>query len=132
MKEKAQQFINWTKLKIRIHFHDATHPIFFKEREIWWASLGVNVGYEQNGKNETFERPVLILKKFNLDLMWILPLTTQDKRGKYYYQTEYMGNKFNIILSQLRMLSSKRLRRKIRTLPQNEFKVIRKKVKDFI
>ena len=38
---------------------------YFSEREIWWCSVGINVGVEVNGKNSKFERPVLVLKKFN-------------------------------------------------------------------
>lgn len=34
----------------------------FHEREVWWCALGVNVGYEQDGGQEDFERPVVILK----------------------------------------------------------------------
>jgi hypothetical protein len=31
---------------------------YFREKEIWWACLGANIGFEQNGKNENFERPI--------------------------------------------------------------------------
>ena len=37
----------------------------FHEREIWWCSIGINLGDEQDGKNELYERPVLVIKKFN-------------------------------------------------------------------
>ena len=54
-------FGSWTKLKIRLHVSE-DEPVYFREKEIWWASLGANIGYEQDGKNDNFERPVLILK----------------------------------------------------------------------
>jgi hypothetical protein len=38
---------------------------YIKEREIWWCSAGLNIGDEQNGKNFNFERPFIIIKKFN-------------------------------------------------------------------
>ena len=38
---------------------------FFHEREIWWSSLGFNVGFEQDGKGEKFGRPVLVFKQEN-------------------------------------------------------------------
>lgn len=129
MEGLAKQFVEWAKLKIRIHYNDG---VFFKEREIWWVSLGMNVGYEQNGKHETFERPVLVLKKFNLDVMWIIPMTTTEKNNKYYQSTNYNGETTFFILSQLRLISNKRLLRKIRTLPQEEFDLIRKKIKDLL
>ena len=132
MKEKMEGFISWTKLKIRIHLWG--EKLFFKEREIWWASIGVNIGFEQNGKNETFERPIMILKKFNHDMMWTLPLTSQDKseKGKYYYPLEYNQDISYVILSQLKIMSSKRLLRKVRTLSWEDFNQVRKKIKNLL
>jgi len=124
-------FIEWTKLKIRIHI-SPEKELFFHEREIWWASLGVNVGYEQNGKHERFERPILVVKKFNNEVLWSLPLSSKEKIGKYYFQTEYEGEKSVVILSQLRLVSSKRLIRKIRKLPSKEFKEIKNILKSFL
>lgn len=125
------KFIQWTKLKIRIHISNNS-KLYFCEREIWWTSLGVNIGYEQDGKNERFERPVLILKVFNRDIFWALPITSKEKTGKYYYQFEHSGNKYSVILSQIRLISSKRLLRKIRVLPDTDFEKVRKLIKDLI
>ena len=123
-------FVKWTKLKIRLHVSD--RDIRFREREIWWCSLGKNIGYEQDGKNEMFERPILILKKFNNDIFWGLPFTSQEKTGKYYYQCLYKGKKFIAILSQLRLVSSKRLLRRIRTLSKSNFTEVKKCIKNFL
>ena len=109
-----------------------TERLYFYEREIWWCCLGLNIGFEQDGKNDQFERPVLILKKFNKDVLWALPLTSKNKIGKYYYQFEYKGRKYSVILSQLKLISSKRLLRKIRTFPRDDFRKVRKSVKDLI
>lgn len=126
----AQKFVAWAKLKLRIHHYDK--KLFFKEREIWWTSLGMNVGYEQNGKNETFERPVLILKKFNHDICWVLPMTSQEKEGKYYYKINY-GDKISyLILSQLRVVSCKRLLRKLGTLDEESYREVKKRIKSFL
>lgn len=43
--------------------HASEGEILFYEREIWWCSLGVNIGFEQDGTNDLFERPVLVIKK---------------------------------------------------------------------
>jgi len=125
------KFVEWTKLKIRIHSLPAI-KIYFKEREIWWASLGANVGYEQDGKNEKFERPILILKKFGRETLWALPLTSKNKVGQYYYLFEYDRKRYSVILSQLRLISSKRLLRKIRTLPVEDFEKIKENIKSFL
>lgn len=131
MEEYLKKFVTWTKLKVRLHLSKT--KIYFKEREIWWASLGANIGYEQNGKHETFERPVLILKIFNRHILWIVPLTRSEKDGnKYYFQLEQNGEDSFVILSQLKVISSKRLFRKMRTIRWNEFKEIKKRIIGFL
>ncbi|MBI2411500.1 MAG: type II toxin-antitoxin system PemK/MazF family toxin [Candidatus Kerfeldbacteria bacterium] len=127
-----QKLVTWTKLKLKIHILQDTHLVYFHEREIWWCSLGINIGYEQNGKNQYFERPVLVVKKFNRYLLWAVPLTSKQKSGKFYYETWYEGKKYSIILSQMRAISSKRLLRKIRTVPQSEFTEVKKQIKLFL
>ena len=111
---QAKNFDTWNHKKKHI---DALpyERFHFHEREIWWASLGLNVGDEQDGKNELFERPVLILKKFNNRVVWILPLTTQSKSGPYYYPLTNPGiSKTScVILSQMRLISTKRLQRRM-------------------
>ena len=58
--------------------------LYFHEREVWWCSLGVNVGFEQDGKGEKFARPVLVFKKFNNECFWALPLTTKIKKNRFH------------------------------------------------
>ncbi|MFA6547440.1 MAG: type II toxin-antitoxin system PemK/MazF family toxin [Candidatus Magasanikbacteria bacterium] len=128
--EKLQNFVDWTKLKIKLHLSEVKK--FFNERDIWWASLGVNIGFEQDGKHQNFERPILVLKKFNNEVLLILPITSKYKKNKYYYGFEYNGKIFAVILSQVRLISSKRLLRKIRMLSEREFDEIKKLVKDII
>jgi hypothetical protein len=75
---------------------------------------------------------VLVLKKFNKNLLWVLPLTSQSKTGNYYHQFEFNGKFSFIILVQLRVISSKRLIRKIGTLSVDNFNEVRKKVKTLL
>ena len=131
MAEYLFRFVEWTKLKIRLHVN-FQNIVYFYEREIWWASLGENIGFEQNGKDDNFSRPVLILKKFNYHLLWILPLTSQDKIGQYYYPTNVDNKNGFIILSQIRAISSKRLVRKITTLDRDTFKTVKSKMRSFL
>lgn len=131
MDNLLRDFNQWNELKKRLH--NRAEKILFHEREIWWCSLGVNIGFEENGKNDMFERPVLILRKFNKYVLWILPLTRSKKDGGYYYRiTQGDENDSVIILSQIRLISSKRLLRKMRMLKESEFNEIRDKVKKFL
>jgi mRNA interferase MazF len=125
-----KDFQRWHKLKDALN--KSNRLIRFHTREIWWCSLGANIGFEQDGKNENFERPVLVFRKFNNNVLWILPLTSSDKIGKYYFQFEYHGKKYSIILSQIRLICAKRLLRKIRTMPKKDFRTIRDKFKNLV
>ncbi len=103
--------------------------LIFHEREIWWCSIGVNLGDEQDGKNDLFERPVLVLKKFNRKLAWVLPMTTKLKTGIYYESLYYQGQSYVVILSQLRLVSVKRFRRFIRKISPQQFLIIQQRIK---
>lgn len=105
---------------------------FFYEGEVWWCSLGVNVGYEEDGKSDAFERPVVIFRKFNKEVFWGLPVTSQDKSGRYYFHYDYDGKEFAAILSQIRLLDAKRLRRRILVLSQAERNALDEKFKELL
>ena len=113
-KELIQIFANWTKLKIRIHASETNKNVYFKEGQIWWASIGQNIGVEANGKNENYERPVIILKKFNGHSFLGVTLSSKEKVGNFYVKLKDIKGVSNIInLSQIKNMSSKRLLRKI-------------------
>ncbi len=100
----------------------------FREREIWWCSLGANVGFEQDGKYDYFERPILVLRKFNKGMFWGLPLTSRPKQGFYYFSFSWKGAMATVLLSQLRVLSSKRLIRRVGKINYGTFSDIRHRV----
>jgi len=98
---------------------------FFHEREIWWCALGVNIGSEQDGKNDSFERPVLIIRKIYSDLLLVAPLTSKIKDEHDRISTNSSGQEGQILLSHLRTISNKRLLRKVcRIKEQTFYKVI--------
>jgi mRNA interferase MazF len=127
----AKDFGKWHELKSYIEEHNG--PLLFAEKEIWWASIGLNIGEEQDGKNEFFERPVLILKKFSRGIFWGLPTSSQIKENEFNFK--YSPNEkedTSILLSQLRIFSSKRLIRKVVKMNDPDFNEIRKRVSDFL
>ena len=94
--------------------HNVNENKFYTVREIWWCSLGVNVGFEQDGKGENFGRPVIVFRKFNKEVFWGVPLTTREKGGKFYLPVNIGDNEpRKAILSQLRLLDAKRLYQKV-------------------
>ena len=128
--EYIKDFDSWNKKKKIIDQKEISSGMFFNEREIWWGSLGVNIGYEQDGKNDDFERPLLIVKKFNRSIVWVLPLTTITKENKFHYKLKSSGS--FVILSQIRLISTKRLLRLVETINENEFKEIIIRIKEFL
>lgn len=107
--------------------------ITFNERDIWLCYIGENVGSEQDGKGKYFTRPILILKKFNNQVFWSLPLTTSEKQNEYHFEIYCQDGKFNFaILSQIRLLDSKRLIHKIRILSKKKFRETTEKLKGLI
>jgi len=133
LKEIAQQFIEWTKRKIR-HHTEEEKDVYFREKEVWWAALGKNVGYEVDGKHELFERPVLIIKKYSKDMCFVLPFTTKIRKPIPWYQsiTKINENPSAVNISQGRTISSNRLLRKEGVIDSDDFNVIIEKfVKHF-
>jgi mRNA interferase MazF len=126
-----KDFDKWNEIKKSLHKREG--EILFHEREIWWCALGVNIGFEEDGKHDVFERPVLVIRKFNKYVLWILPMTRSHKTGDYYFRVA-QGDEDDsvVILSQIRLISNKRLLRKMRMIKESEFKEIRDKIKKFL
>ena len=90
-------------------------------REVWWCSLGLNIGHEQDGKHAAFERPVLVLRKFNRESVLVVPITSQLKRTPYHVRFIHDGIEYTVIISQVRLLSTRRLRRRIFRMPEDMY-----------
>ena len=127
-----KDFDAWNKEKKVTDKKTVNRNLFFYAREIWWCSAGLNIGVEADGKNENFERPMLIIKKFNTDMIWVLPLTTKEKQNKYHHKLEHEIIKSWVILSQIKTISTKRLLRKIGSISDLDFKEVILKVQDII
>ena len=94
----------------------------FDVREIWWVNIGENIGNEICGKNDNFERPVLILKKNDKNSAFVLPITSSIKKGLYYFKINIGNQDRNILLHQGRSISRKRMLRRIQTISENKFR----------
>ncbi len=106
-------------------------PFYFKEGDVWWASTGLNIGFEQDGKGAFFRRPVLIVRKFNQHLAYTVPLTFSNKNNPYYVECIVSdGEHRQAIVSQCNSTSSKRLSDKIGTITKMELEKIRNAIKN--
>jgi mRNA interferase MazF len=131
-----KDFDEWNSKKKIINQKD-TENIFFRVREVWWCHLGLNVGYEQDGKSKEFRRPILIFKKFNAKTFWAISLTSQNKIGKYYFSFDTLDcmdtkvrNTAN--LSQLKLTDSKRLIDKMGYISEADFLELKTRMKDIM
>lgn len=115
-----KDFDKWNILKKKIE--NTNLKIFANQREIWWCHIGINVGSELCGKNNFFERPILVIKVFNKNTIKIIPLTSKEKQGKYYFKLNFNNIKSYASLSQIKTISTKRLSRKISRLDKKQFR----------
>jgi len=106
---------------------------FYHPREVWWCSLGVNVGFEEDGTSIGFQRPVLVLRGFSKEVCLIVPLTTSLKTNPYHVPVGIIERKKAFaIISQLRLIDTKRFTNKLTVIDQKTFEVVRKAVKDLL
>lgn len=109
--------------------HNRKDSPAFRIREIWWTQLGKNISSETIGKGTDFLRPVLILQKFYGSSALVIPLTSQDKNGHYYFKFQDSKNIKQIaILPQIRYIDGKRLKRKLSKVNPDTFSIIQKKL----
>ncbi|MFA6432238.1 MAG: type II toxin-antitoxin system PemK/MazF family toxin [Candidatus Paceibacterota bacterium] len=118
-----EPFDDWNELAKAL---DERLPIYSNTREIWWCSVGMNIGTEIYGKNNLFERPTLIVHLYNSETALILPITGKARNKRFFMPIRLNGKDCYVMLSQPRTISTKRLLKKEKRLPQEEFDVILK------
>jgi mRNA interferase MazF len=143
-----EDFEEWHCLKNELHNKEDSlcDTYGFKERDVWWVSLGKNIGWEEDGKNINYERPVVVIRRFSNKLFLAVPLTSKDRSESnfvnFYHKIENI-NKLNketgkiesiesistAIIPQVRTISSKRLIRKYGMVSEDDFKMICRKIK---
>ncbi len=128
------QYNNWNEIKIAIEYENII--VGFKERDIFYMNMGKNIGFEQDGKGENFVRPVVIIKGFNKNMFFGIPLSTKMKDGKFYYKFQFQKKDELIeniaLLSQMRLFSTKRLLNKIGVISKEDFIKMKNEFKSLI
>lgn len=119
----SKNFHDWADQKADLE--TKTPPPYFHPREVWWCALGVNIGFEEDGKGPEYTRPVLILRKFGA-LFWAVPLSTTSKRGVFYHPFTYKAERGESValLTHVRVLDSRRLVRKDGMASKEDFAAI--------
>lgn len=127
--EKA--FDAWNERKKSIH--QSGDRKLYHERQMWWCSLGTNIGFEQDGTGEDHQRPILILRSMSRETCYVVPLTASPKRHKYRIPIgDVEGRQAVALISQIRLIDTKRLVNKIGFLDQTTFEIVRKNARDVL
>lgn len=96
-------------------------PPLVSEGEIWWASIGENVGSEIGGKSDLFSRPVIIFRKFAHGFYFVIPTTTQERKGSWYVDFRHKGKSMTACLHHAKATDYRRLSSKLGTLDDEDF-----------
>jgi len=119
-----KNFQKWHNKKAKID--EIIKRPFFHEREIWFCHLGANIGFEQDGSGEEFLRPLIIIRKFNNEVFWAVPLTKTEKKTQFYFHFSFGSEASVAILSQIWLIDGRRLSYKIGDMTESDFLRIKK------
>lgn len=126
-----KNFDKWNEVKKEPNKKEET--AIFKEREIYWANIGENIGYEQNGKGGDFMRPLLVFRKYSNKLFCGIPLSTTLREGSFFFNFKFSIDKeSSALLVQTKTFDSKRLDRKIGMISKDDFKHLEQKMRELM
>ena len=74
----------------------------------------------------------MIIRKFNSDMLWVVPLTSKERIGNHYYKIKHDECFSWVCLSQVKTISTKRLLRKIAMISESDFQAVLEKVISYI
>lgn len=133
MNYSDREYDEWNKVKKNIQSGVDIPDFFPQEGEVWMSSLGKNIGFEQNGSGAYFSRPIIIVKKFNNQMFWSAPLSTKQKKFDFYYNfTDPNEQEVSVILAQMKLVSVKRLKRKLYDMSSDNLREIKAKLRRFL
>ena len=124
-----KDFDEWNKRKKLVNNAIHHSDFFYHEREVWWCALGINIGSEEDGKGLSYLRPVLVVRKFNKDIFYGLPITSNKKDNKFHLIINSGDIQGSIILSQMRLIDAKRLSHLFGKITGKELSEVKKKLK---
>jgi mRNA interferase MazF len=126
-----KDFDGWNDIKKKIDSRLSTP--FYHEREVWWCALGLNVGSEQNGSSGEYRRPIIVLRGLGRETCLVIPLTTSKQTHSFRPGVGLIDGKgASALISQMRVIDTRRLVRKIGMLNKETFERIRKTARDLL
>ncbi|MDQ7043440.1 MAG: pseudaminic acid cytidylyltransferase [Sulfurimonas sp.] len=121
----------WNSLKKRLH--NKEEIINFYQGNIYFMSIGRNIGHESYGKDELFLRPVLVYKKLTKTTFLGIPLTSKEKDGSYFFQFSYKKDKVSVAMfHQMRVFDIRRSEYLSGKINKNTYTNLELKLKEFM
>ena len=133
MQDDKEKFDKWNEVKKKTE--ESQKKNFIEIKKIYWIKIGKNIGKEVFGKGENFARPVLVINSFFNGSFLAVPLSskTHNKSGKLYYKFKDSKGQIQVaLLGQLRVFDNKRKLQFIAHINENDFEIIKKKIKENI
>jgi mRNA interferase MazF len=130
-----KDFLNWVKVKIRINNEENrvgdNKSEVIRKGEVRWTTLGVNIGREMDGKGDNFARPALVLHTIGDSLALIAPITSKKKKIPGYIDFNWLDKSDCICINQIRIISTKRLLKRIVKVSDKKLKAVKDFVREF-
>ncbi len=124
-----KDFDNWNKVKKNIEKEKP--KIHIRIGEIRWASIGVNIGSEIDGKGASFTRPVLILNVIGKNLALVIPMSTKIKDIAGYHTFQWKNKDISLCIHQIKIISQKRIFTRYGHISDKRLAEVKKVVKQF-
>jgi len=125
------RYDEWNMLKQKLQNKDKI--INFYQGNIYFMSIGHNIGSESYGKGDFFLRPVLVYKKLTKTIFLGIPLTSGEKEGSYYFSFRYKKDKISTaMLNQMRTFDIRRSEYLSGKINKSTYKNLEKRLEEFM
>lgn len=119
-------------MPVKANLNNGVRMPSYREGNIYWASIGENIGFEQDGKGRAYTRPVLVLRGFSAGLILCIPLSSKIKDGRYFLKIRIEDKTETLLLSQIRSIDTLRLGDKIGKIDRQTLKIVKSEVAKMI
>lgn len=130
MLQYTKEFDSWNEKKKKIETREEAPS--FKEGEVWWMHVGVNVGSESCGKGEHFTRPVLVLRKVSKRFFIGIPtsIIIRDQAG--FITLPIKDKEISFLLLQTRAFAVNRMQKRQFSISDSQFTTIKQELREYL
>lgn len=125
----TKDFDLWNEIKKQVHSSDL--GVRIRAGEVRWASCGINVGSEIDGKGGSFTRPVLVLHVVGASLAMVIPMSTKLKETAGYVPFEFQGRTTSLCIHQARTISQRRVLSRIGRISDGRLREVKSEFRKF-